>query len=65
MQAANLKLVKDIFLLFHQIDSYTSSNEISLATMVHVSSASVQLLQLTVGQANPQNVKYELYKQLP
>ena len=36
----------------HQIISYAKFNEISITAMVHVSSASAQLLQLTFGHVN-------------
>ena len=36
----------------YQMISYAMSNEISIAAMIHVSSASVQLLQLAVGHVN-------------
>ena len=37
----------------HQVISYARSNEILIAAMAHVLSASAQLLQLTVGHLNP------------
>ena len=39
-------------LYLYQIITHARSNAIPFATMVHMSSASAQLLQLTVGQAN-------------
>ena len=55
LQAAYMKLVK-VILIFHT----RQVQRISIATMVHVSSASAQLLQLTVGHVNHSTTKTTL-----